>query len=54
MTKDFNIDDISNLASIHLEEKEKLKLQKDLEIVLEHVDALKILMLKMRKLIFIL
>ena len=41
MTKDFNIDDISNLASIRLEEKEKLKLQKDLEIVLEHVDALK-------------
>ena len=41
MSENFNIDDISNLASIELSEEEKAKLQKDLQIILEHVDALK-------------
>ena len=41
MSEKFNIDDVSNLASIELSQDEKAKLQKDLEIVLEHVDALK-------------
>ena len=41
MSENFNIDDISNLASIELSEDEKAKLQKDLQIILEHVDALK-------------
>ena len=39
MSENFNIDDISNLASIELSEEEKAKLQKDLQIILEHVDA---------------
>ena len=41
MSEKFNIDDVSNLASIELSQDEKAKLQKDLQIILEHVDALK-------------
>ena len=41
MSENFNIDDVSNLASIELSQDEKTKLQKDLQIILEHVDALK-------------
>ena len=33
MSENFNIDDISNLASIELSEEEKAKLQKDLQIM---------------------
>ena len=41
MSENFNIDDVSNLAFIELSEDEKAKLQKDLQIILEHVEALK-------------
>jgi len=40
MSNEFDIDDVSKLASIKLEESEKEKLSKDLSVILDHVKAL--------------
>ena len=40
MSNQFDIDNVSKLASIELEETEKNKLSQDLSIILEHVQAI--------------
>ena len=40
MKKDIDIKSVAKLAAINLSENEEIKLEKDLNIILEHVEAL--------------
>ena len=40
MSEDFNIQEVAKLSSIKLNDDEVKKLSEDLEIILEHVEAL--------------